>query len=316
MCIVGIGAYGYYSIENWPLLDSLYMAIITLTTTGYGEVHRLSDEGRWFTMIYLVVGLATYALIIGMIVKEIVEIEFNQFFRRSRMNREIEKITDHVIVCGFGKMGKSICQQLSAEKKKFVVIEQDKSKESELKESGYLYLISDATYDDVLEKAQIKKAKHLITAVSSDSENVFITLSARFLNKDVFIISRAYNDSSIEKLNKAGTNKVISPYSLMSTKVTQTIINPAVNDFLEIISEDRTIDFQLAEINVNEKSKCINKSLAETDFKDNGIMIVGVKKQSGETIFVPKSDLNIENGDRLIALGNAKDFTNFLNTEI
>jgi len=314
--VIGIGIFGYSSIEGWGYLDSAYMTIITLTTTGYQEVHDLSDNGRIFTMFFLVIGLATYALILSIIIREIVEFEFNQFFWSKKMKRDIEKMSDHSIICGFGKMGKSISEQLADHHEKFVVIEQDKHAEGELKRLGYNYFIDDATDDEVLEKAGVRKAKNLISVVNSDSGNVFIALSVRSLNKDLFVISRAYNDASIEKLKKAGANKVISPYSLMSTKITQTILNPAVNDFLEIISEDATVDFQLAEIGVDATFKCTNKRLIETDFKDKGIIIVGIKKASGKIIFAPTSQEIINDGDKLIALGSGQEFSDILKAEI
>ncbi len=314
--IISLGITGYMLIEGWGFVDALYMTIITLTTTGFSEVHKLTSSGKIFTVIFLVVGFGTAAYILTTLVQDIIENQLSHLLGRRRMNKKIDHLTNHTVICGFGKIGKTLAKQLFQNKQPFVIIERDEKLIPTLNELGYLYLIGDATNDDILIKSNIKKAKCIVSVVHSDAENVFITLSSRSLNKDIHIISRMYEETAKAKLMKAGANRVISPYTLTSTKITQTILNPAVGDFLEVVSGDKTFDFQLADIAITEHSKCLDKTLLSSNLRDLGIIVVGIKKQTGELVFAPSPKKTIELGDRLIALGSGDGLSEVLKEQL
>lgn len=240
------------------------------------------------------------------------EVKLNDLYRRRKMVRQLSKIQKHTIICGFGKMGQQIAFELHKKKQEFVVIDNDPTKTKELESLGYLYFIGTASDDDILTKAGIYQAKTLVTVVNSDSENVFITLTARSMNKDLHIISRISNESTRPKLVKAGANKIVSPYAQASVKISQSILNPAIDDFLEIITDDQTIELQMADILVNEQALLLNKKLEETHFKEKGMIIVGIWKSNGRIVYAPGKDELIESGDRLIAIGSGQGFCNHI----
>lgn len=302
------GTLGYRIIEGWSFNDALYMTVVTLSTVGFSEVHELSPNGRLFTIILIILGVGNMAYILSSLFQFALEIKLNNIYRRKRMLNKIDKIHDHTIICGFGKMGQQIAFELHVKKLPFVVIDCDPEVERKLIENNFPYIIGTASEDENLRKMGIERAKNLVTVVNSDSENVFITLTARAINKDLHIISRITNETTRPKLIKAGANKIISPYTQASVKIAQSIINPAIDDFLEIITDDKIIEFQIADVLIQEDSAHKNKKLNETNFKDCGIMIVGIWRNTGEIIYAPGPNEIIHVGDRLIAIGNGQGF--------
>lgn len=312
LALAAIGIIGYMSLEGWSFMEALYMTVITLTTTGYREVSPLSWNGRLFTIVFLITGFSFFAFLISTIIKEIISFEFNQFLRRNRMKKKISQFSEHTILCGFGRMGQAIAEQLEKANKEFVIIEEKPSIEEELIARKYPYLIDNASNDECLLAAGIKKANHLITVISSDSENVFISLSARSLNANIQIIARANEESTEHKLKKAGADKVISPYTITSSKITQSIVNPTIEDFLDIVSNEQASNFKLADVIIQKGSPYKNKSLAETNFRELGIIIVGIRKSDGSMIFAPQSTDALNEGDRVFALGNSSGVTRLM----
>ena len=308
LVLIVIGTFGYINIEGWSFIDSIYMTVVTLSTVGFGEVHPLSTEGKIFSIILIIVGVGNMAYILSSLFQEMLDLRFDEFYRRRRTKMKIQSIKNHCIICGFGKMGQAIAAQLAIRGKNFVVIDTDVTKENKLKELDYLYVIGKASDDDVLEEAGILRAKELVTVVNSDAENVFITLTAKSLNKNLHVISRVTDSSATPKLHKAGANKIVSPYGQASLKISQSILNPVIDDFLEIMIEDETVEFQMAEIPVEEGNHLSGLTLEDSNLMSKGMIIVGIKKRSGKTLFAPKKDDVIEEGDNLIAIGSGKEF--------
>lgn len=307
--LLSTGTFGYHFIEGWRLFDSLYMTLITLTTVGYSETHMLSDNGRLFTMILILAGVGQMAYFLSVIFRLIVDTSFNQIFRRKKMKAKISALSGHTIICGYGKMGRLIAKQMKEHSRDYLIIENDPNQKERLEEDRQLFIIGNASDDDILFEAGIDKADVLVTTVTTDAENVFITLSASTLNKSIRIISRVFEDSAIPKLVKAGASKIISPYTHASLKIAQSIINPAVDEFLEVISSEGKTQYQLAEIKVNENMFCAGKTLMEIKLKEQGMLIVGIKRKDGETIFAPHKEVSIELEDQLILIGTNKNFT-------
>jgi voltage-gated potassium channel len=289
-------------IEGWNFLDALYMTITTLTTVGYREVHELSKTGMVFTIVLILVGVGTvlYALSAG--AKVILEGELQELFGRQRLEKKIKRMKDHYIVCGFGRMGNIICKELTEKKVEFVVIE--KKAENFDSNCPVLILSGDATRDEVLKEAGIDKAKGLISVLPSDAENLYVVLSARGLNPDLFIVARAVDEGSESKLIQAGANKAVSPYHIGGVRIAHSILRPTVVDFLEFATKTGNIELQMEEVTIPEDSALIGQSLDQCGFgRELGIIIVGIKRESGEMRFNPTFRTTIKAGDTLIALG-------------
>ena len=304
--IVGVG--GYMVIEGWGFFDSLYMVIITLATVGFAEVHPLSFEGRLFTLLLIIFGAVIGFYAVSNVIKPIIEGEIRKVFGRRRLEKEIKNLKNHYLICGFGRMGSYISKELKTKKVPFVVIEKDEYLRERLDREQYLYLYGDATEDEVLITAGVKKARGLVSVVASDADNVYITLTARELNPDLFILARSTDESSERKLIRAGANKVISPYYMGALRMVQAILRPAVVDFLEIAFHGKSMELQLEEITVKPNSNLIGFSLKEAEIRKKlGVIIVAIKESSGKMIFNPSPDIRIKAGDTLITLGEVNN---------
>jgi voltage-gated potassium channel len=304
--LVSFGTFGYIAIEGWDTLDALYMTVITLSTVGFREVHILSDPGKVFTMVLIFFGVSVIGYIVGSLAQIMFEGQFHRIIGRKKVEKAIDALQDHYIICGFGRIGALICKEFAGKPLPFVVVEKDTGTidRMELDGHGYLFLRGDATADDTLLKAGIKKAKGLISVVTSDTENVYITLTARGLNPDLYILARSGEEGSEIKLKRAGANKVVSPYLIGGSRMAQAILRPTVVDFIEIATGHEHLELQMEEILIPENSAFIDESLASSGFrKETGVIIVGIKKSCGTMGFNPESHTRIESGDTLIVLG-------------
>ncbi|MBN2428594.1 MAG: NAD-binding protein [Deltaproteobacteria bacterium] len=304
ICVVLAGTLGYSLIEGWGIFESFYMTIITITTVGFREVHELSSTGKAFTIVLIFSSLGVIAYAGGSFVEFIVEGQIRQIFGRKKLQKEIDKLVDHFIICGYGRIGSFICAELKERPIPFVVVENDPNLCQKIEEEGYLFVAGDATDDDALVKAGIAKAKGLVTAVTQDTDNVYITLTARGLNPALFILARAAEPASEKKLKRAGASKVVSPYLIGAHRMAQAILRPSVVDFLEIATAGKRLELQLEEIKISSSSSLVGKNLITSGIRrDWGIIIVGIKKINGQMLFNPVPETIMENGDTLITLG-------------
>jgi voltage-gated potassium channel len=304
LMLVSVGTIGFMAIEKWRFLDALYMAVITLSTVGFREVHDLSDTGRIFTMMLIVVGVSVLGYIVGSLAQIMFEGQIQRVIGRKKVEKKIDALKDHYIICGFGRIGSLICKEFKANDLSFVVVEKDSELTEKLTEEGYLHMKGDATMDETLLKAGIKRAKGLISVVTSDTENVYITLTARGLNPGLYIMSRSGEEGSDIKLKRAGANKVVSPYIIGGSRMAQSILRPNVVDFIEIATGSEHMDLQMEEITIPSHSAFAGETLVSSGFrKEIGVIIVGIKKSHGKMVFNPHSQSKIEGGDTLIILG-------------
>ena len=302
--VVLAGIAGYRLIEGWPLSDALFMTIITLTTVGYGEIRPLSPAGRIFTMVLITLGVGFVAYTIGSLTHWMVETQIRQLLGRRKLQKQIERLTGHYIVCGFGRMGSTICSELAANSVPFVVIEKDEDVVEKEMAQNYLFIQGDSTDDDVLEEAGINRAVGLIAVAASDVDNVYITLTARQLNPGLFILSRAADETAERKLKQAGASRVISPYQIGARRMVLAVLRPAVIDFLDAAMCETDFNLQMEEHLVGATSRLAGRALLDSDIrKEHGLIVVAIKRSSGEMIFNPPADTRIEKGDKLITMG-------------
>jgi voltage-gated potassium channel len=306
--VFSLGIIGYMWIEGWNFLDSIYMTIITLSTVGYGEVHEVGPGGRIFTVFLILFGIFTITYTVGWVVRNFIEGELRSIFGRRRLDKQIQSLRDHYIICGYGRIGKILCGELSMRSIPLVVIEKDEGARKELEHDDILYLDLDATQEEALVDAGVERAKGLISVVGSDPENVYICLTARGLNHGLYILSRAENEGTERKLVQAGANKVILPYRLGGRRMAQAIIRPTVSDFLESAVHDLSYELNIEEITVDEDSPLNNLTLVDSGIRqDMDIIIIGIKQKDGTMIFNPSSQTKIKGGDILIAMGRNRD---------
>lgn len=306
--IFSLTTIGYYIIEDMPFYDALYMTVITVSTVGYGEIHPLTPVGRMLTMISIVANMTVGGYAIGVLVRVFISGELRQSFKRRRLEKQIENLKDHFIICGFGRIGGIICQELDADDVDFVVIEQSDEAVAEIEKRGYLYLQMDATSDEALLRAGVMKARGVVTAVRDDANNVFITLTARGLRPDIFVLSRTSDVKNEGKLKRAGATKVVSPYFLGGRRMAQVLRRPTVVDFIDIATMGNKFGLIMDELVVHEKSGLVGKNLIDSHLRqDYGVIIVGIKKKEGNMIFNPLPTETLDAGDVLVLLGRKED---------
>jgi voltage-gated potassium channel len=300
--IIAIGTIGFEMIETeWDFLDSFYMTIITISTTGFKEVKPLSTEGRILTIFLIISGVLTLAYTGGKAAQILIE---NQIFRRRRMARNLDVVRDHYIVCGYGRSGRQICDSLMENKFSFVVIENDREKIDKIIEMNYLFVHGDASNDDILIKAGVERAKGLVSVVRTDAENVFTTLSAKGINPGLFIVARAIEEDTEAKLRKAGANRVVKPYELSTARMINLLLRPGIIDFIDNVARHGKHAISMEEIIVAPESRLTGKTLMESEIRqDLNIIVVGINRGEGDFIYNPVSSSLIEANDKLIAIG-------------
>ncbi|MFN0111663.1 MAG: potassium channel family protein [Blastocatellia bacterium] len=302
--IILAGTLGYMFIEGWSWFDSLYMTVITLATIGYSEVQPLSIRGRAFTIVLVVVGVGVFTVLIANIVSAVVESGITAALGRRRLYKDISQLKDHVILCGAGRVGLRVVDELAKRNVDFVVIERDEHVAEQLLKQGKLVLIGDATDEKVLEGAQVSTSRTLITAASSDAENVYITLTARGLNPNIYIVARANDQAAERQLKRAGVNKVVSPVLIGSHRMAQAALSPAVADFLESTMATEELDLNFEQVHIAENSRLNGVKLKESGIRsEHEVMIVAITPREGKMIFNPNGDQLLQAGDLLIAIG-------------
>ncbi|MEO8500374.1 MAG: potassium channel protein [Vicinamibacteria bacterium] len=301
--VVG-GAVGYMAVERWSFFDSLYMSVITLTSVGYGEVHPLSTEGRLFTMALLLTGVFSLFFAATAAIRSIVDGELTGQLARDRMEKKLHSLTDHIIICGYGRMGRLVAHEFTQQAIPFVVIERADHLLADFKAEHGVALAGDATHDETLRRAGIDRAKTLVTLAASDADNLFITMSARLMSDKVFIVARAEDEGAEKKLIKAGASRVISPYVIGGQRVAQAVLRPSVVDFIELATRSDYMALQIEETAVSKGSVLCGQPLRDTGLRqDLGLIVVAIKRPDGRMIYNPAPEAEIIEGDILITLG-------------
>jgi voltage-gated potassium channel len=306
--IIACGVIGYHVIEDMPFFDALYMTVITISTVGFQEVKPLSSAGRILTMIIISGGITVAAYTIGTLVRILVEGELKKTFGRRKVEKKISEMKNHYIICGYGRIGRLVCNELRDYRMDFVVIDNSPQSIEQMEADKVPYLALDATADETLIKAGIMQAKGIVTAVGTDADNVFITLTAKGLRPDIFILARASDEKNEMKLNRAGATRVVSPYLIGGKRMAQVLIRPTVVDFIDIAVSDSHLGLQMEECRIQKSSNLVGKNLVESGLrKEYGVIIVLIKKHDGAMIFNPQSTEILEGNDILVVLGKKED---------
>lgn len=304
--ILFVGVAGYSLLENMSFLDALYMTVITVATVGYREVTELSDAGKIFTIFLIITSFGIFAYAISSITQFIVEGEFNQFFKNRKKVDQIAKLHNHVIICGFGRNGRQAAQVLKNHHQRFVVIEKDNNITDNITHKyRHLVLNGDASNDETLLKAGIQRARAIITTLPNDADNLFIVLSARHLNPNIYIISRASEENSDTKLKIAGANKVIMPDKVGGAHMGTLVLKPDTVELIEMISSQGLNDVSLEEILFSDLSESLqHKTLKELELRHKcGANIIGFKTPDGQYIINPSPDTPIIPNSKIFVLG-------------
>lgn len=308
-----VGTVGFHFIEGWSFFDSFYTTIVTLATVGYGDFHPASVEGRVFAVVLIIFGVGALAYFVTLVIDNLVDVRLRTILGRGKVEKKISSMKDHYIICGFGKIGRHVGRELFQEKANFVVIDNDPERIQTILDEGYLAVKGNATEDRVLKEAGLERAKALVSVLPTDAENLYVVLTAKELNPNLYIISRyAEEEASEKRLLKAGANRVMSPYREGGVKMALAVLKPAMLDFIEITTRRQSIELRMEEVNICPDSPIAGKSLEESGLRrDYGIIAIAVKKESGRMIFNPEASYVIETGDNLIALGEEKNLVRF-----
>ena len=297
-----LGMAGFHFLEGWPWFDGFYMVVTTLTTIGYQEVHPLSQAGRVFNIALIIVGVSLVFLGIGSLTQALLEFELRSFFGRRKMERQIDRLSDHYIICGAGRVGRSAARALARRPASFVIVEQNEGKGARYS-NEWLIMVGDATQEQTLREVHIERARGLVAATTTDATNLYIVLTARGLNPKLKIIARASEDDAEKHLLKAGADSVVSPYHFAGQRIAQSFLRPHVVSFLDTATTHLGMDLEIGEIEVCSGSIFSGKTVESSRIRqERGVIILAIKRGEGMR-FNPAPEERIETGDCLIAMG-------------
>src|SRR4051794_39904416 len=298
------GTVGFTLIDNYPVFDAFYMTLITMTTVGYAEIHPLSHAGRVFNALLIIFGVTTIFIAIGAMTQTIIELEFGDVIGKRRNKRMIDKLKDHYIICGFGRVGRGAASELQHAGVPFVVVDIDPDRVERAMLAGMLAVAADSTHDQTLRLAGIERARGLVAALATDADNLFVLLSAKGLNPGIFVATRAAEEGAEAKMRRAGADAVFAPYSMTGHRLAQSLLRPHVVQFLDFTTKDVGEDIAIEQVRVANGSEMVSRTIKEMQLrKEVGVIVMAIRKESGEMVFNPPADTPVQGGDYLIVMG-------------
>ena len=302
--VIAAGTAGYVAIEGWSAWDAFYMTVISVTTVGYREVHDLSRAGQVFTAGLLITGVGAVFYTITLVAAGIIESRVHPRVQEKRRARMIDRLTDHFILCGAGRIGLIIADEFRRQHVPFVVIDRDPDAVHAVVERGDLAVEADASREGILERLRIDTARGLIAALGSDAENVYTIMTARGLRPDLFIIARADSDDGKQNMMRAGADRVISPYQIGAVQMAQTALRPAVVDFVELATSSEHLELTMEQVDIGAGSELSARTIVESNLRQRfGVIVVGIRRGDGQMEFNPPPDAVMQAGDQLVVLG-------------
>ncbi len=309
--IVFVGVTGYALIEGMGFSQALYMVVITLSTVGFKEVSELGTGGKYFTIFIIITGVISLSFAVGALVELLLVDIFGERAGRKRMNLRIRKLEGHYVVCGFGRVGENVCRELTATTRDVVVVEQDEAAANRAADEGFLTVAGDSTQVAVLEQAGVGRARGLVSALHTDAENLFVTLTARSLNPSLYIVTRSVFPESTDKLLFAGADRVISPYVMSAKRMANLLQKPSVCDFLDIVAHAEDIEYRIEEVVVGKGSPYAGKTIADSRLRaETGALILALRSAGRDDFDTnPGRDMVLKEGDTLIVMGTGEQIS-------
>jgi voltage-gated potassium channel len=298
------GAAGYMLSAGYPPFEALYMAVMTMTTIGYGEILPLGEAGRAFNVVYMLLSVSVMLLTLGVVTQSIVEAQFAGFFGRRRVRKMIDSLDGHYIVCGFGRVGRGAASALQAAGKKVVVLDRREDRVDWAMNDGYIGLLGDSTRDEILKAAGIARAAGLIAALATDADNLFAVISAKALNPAIRVGARAAEEEAERKMRQVGADSVFAPYTMTGTRLAQSLLKPHVHQFLDFATTTPDLNVRIEQIRVGGSSDLAGHTLAEMRFRSEmQVIVLAIRKAAGDMVFNPAADSRVEGKDFLIVMG-------------
>jgi voltage-gated potassium channel len=298
------GTVGFTFIEHYPPFDAFYMTLITMTTVGYAEIHPLSRNGRIFNSVLIIVGVTTIFIAIGAMTQTIIEMEFGDAIGKRRKKHMIDKLKDHFIICGYGRVGRGAAEELRHAGVPFVVVDIDPDRVERAMMAGLLAVAADSTHDDVLRQVGIERARGLVAALATDADNLFVLLSAKGLNPRIFVATRAAEEGAEEKMRRAGADAVYAPYAITGHRLAQSLLRPHVVQFLDFTTKDIGQDIAIEQVRVAETSEMVARTIRDMQLgRDLGVIVMAIRSRDGSMLFNPPADTAVRAGDYLIVMG-------------
>ncbi len=306
--VLAAGTAGYVLIEGWSAWDAFYMSVISVTTAGYREVHELSRPGQIFTAVLLIGGVGTAFYAFTLVAAGIIGSRLQPRLAERRRSRMIETLTDHFLLCGAGRIGRIIADELRRQHVPFVVIDRDPDAVHEVLARGDVAVHADASREEVLTRVHIERARGLIAALGSDAENVYTILTARVLRPDLFVVARADSEDAQRKLLLAGANRVVSPYQIGAAQMAQTALRPTVVDFVQLATSSENLELAMEQIAIGDSSLLVDRSIVDANLRQRyGVVVVGIRRREGKMEFNPPPTAVMRAGDELVVLGRPEE---------
>jgi voltage-gated potassium channel len=301
------GTVGYSVLEHWSWFDALYMTVITVGTVGFMEVHSLDVQGRVFTIVLVMAGVGALAFALGQFIEFLFEGHLNDLLEGRRMDKRLVSLSGHTVLAGLGRVGGVVATALDEEGAQFVVVDSDPDASRLAAASGWAVVTGDATEEESLIRAGVERAGSVVTALSSDAENLFVTITARSLNPDAFIVARSEHQSTEDKLKKAGANRVITPNVIGGRRMASMVLQPTVNDYLDLVSGNQDVEYRLQEVELAESSPYVGKSLVDAQIRGaTGAQVVAILSPDGTVDANPAASKVLKAGQRLVVLGSVE----------
>ncbi|HTC87723.1 MAG TPA: potassium channel protein [Bryobacteraceae bacterium] len=306
LLIVTGGTLGFIWIEHYPIFDAFYMTLITISTVGYEEVHPLTFQGRIFNSFLIFFGVTIMLLAVGGMTQVIIELELTQYFGKRRTRKMIDKLQDHIIVCGFGRVGRGAAHELKRAGVPFLIVDSSEDRVEWAMRDGMLGVLADATDDETLKQAGVLRAKGLIATLQSDADNLFVILSAKALKPSLQVSARVASEQSEKKMRLAGADHVFAPYDMTGNRMAQVMLKPHVFQFIDFTTKGMGLDVGIEQFSVSSSCEIASKSLAESKIRSElGVIVLAIRKSDGRMLFNPPAEAEINGGDFLIVMGEA-----------